>query len=217
MFCTNCGNPVLEGAKFCTNCGAPVVASRGAAPNRDMQPEAPNAVMQEPPATMAPPASTQTEQTEERKTTQPGESVSKVELGKFKWMSKYIGTPVVGNSVASGTLYVYADGLKFDPQWGSSLHGSGGLVGAIAAATVDLIDSGIDNGVYHLKQIVELRTGKYMGIYNTLVVSLKNGDVWSFAPALPGSKVPEQIISLLKPYMENSGFAQNCPQAPKHS
>lgn len=201
MFCTNCGNLILEGAKFCTNCGAPVVASCGAAPNQDMQPEVPNAVMQEPPATMAPPASTQTEQTEERKTTQTGEFVPGVELGKFKWMSKTIGTYSVASSLGTGTLYIYDNGIKFSSFLGASVGGSG-LLGFAASVAVNVAEA-YDPNTYPLEQIQELRIGKRQLVFNTLVISMKNGDVWSFTPSAPSSKVPEQILSLLKPYMEN--------------
>lgn len=121
-------------------------------------------------------------------------------LDSFKMINKYIGTPVVANSIAIGTLYVYENALKFDPILGSSLHGSGGLVGTIAAFTVDIIDSTIDNGIYPLEEISGLKIGKFMGVYKTLVVCMKNGDVWSFCPPAPGSSMPKLIIALLKPY-----------------
>lgn len=202
MFCSNCGKAVREGAKFCGNCGTPVEVPT--APVLDSVPP----LAKEAPATMVlePTSETKQEPPAIEKAVPPAEPSAEEPLGalleKFKMMNKYIGTPVIGNSVASGTLYVYESGLKFDPKWGSSLHGSGSLIGAIAAAAVDLIDDNTDNGIYRLEQIVELRTGKYMGVYNTLVVRMKNGDVWSFCPTAPGSSVPKLIISVLKPYMD---------------
>lgn len=58
--------------------------------------------------------------------------------------------------------------------------------------------------IFQLEQIAELREGKYMGIYNTLAVSLKTGAVWSFCPVLPGSSDPKKIISVLTPYLKQN-------------
>jgi len=179
MFCGNCGKPIEEEAKFCSNCGTLIQPATAAMPELALEkPE----MAREPSATIA-------------------EEDFGALLDSFKSMSKYIGTPVIGNSVASGTLLVYESALKFVPKWGSSLHGSGGLVRAIAAVAVDLIDSTTDNGIYLLEQISELKIGKYMGVYNTLVVSMKSGDIWSFCPPMPGSSIPKLIIALLKPYI----------------
>lgn len=121
-------------------------------------------------------------------------------LTSLKGVSKYKGTPLAGYSAASGTLSVYQDRLEFKRKTGSALSARGGAIGlgiSKAMAKDDPIE------VYELEQISELREGKYMGLYNTLAVALKNGEVWSFCPVLPNSSEPKKIIALLKPYMQH--------------
>ena len=114
-------------------------------------------------------------------------------LTSLKGVSKYKGTPLAGYSAASGTLSVYQDRLEFKRKTGGAI----GLGISKAMAKDDPIE------VYELEQISELREGKYMGLYNTLAVALKNGEVWSFCPVLPNSSEPKKIIALLKPYMQH--------------
>lgn len=118
------------------------------------------------------------------------------ELFRLKNISKYKGTPVAGYSEATGTLLVYHDRLEFKPKSGSATWGHGGIIGlGISAA----LGHSAPVEVYKIEQITELHEGKYMGIYNTLVMSLANGGTWSFCPVLPGSSVPKEIVSTLAP------------------
>lgn len=118
------------------------------------------------------------------------------ELFRLKNISKYKGTPVAGYSEATGTLLVYHDRLEFKPKSGSATWGRGGIIGlGISAA----LGHAAPLEVFPLGQITELRTGKYMGVYNTLVMSLASGDTWSFCPMVPGSSAPKEIVSALAP------------------
>ena len=121
-------------------------------------------------------------------------------LGSFKRLSKYIGEPFAANSESSGTLYIYDNRLEFIKKMGAAI-GVGGLVGIIGLG-ISAVAARMDSAeIYEFEQISEVRRGKYMGIYNTLVVVLKNGDIYSFCPAIPGSSDPKKIIDLVKPYM----------------
>lgn len=174
MFCSNCGEEVRERSKFCTNCGAPVKI-----------PDATNPTV---PAQDALPVSAK-------------DFVPGTELFTFKGASKTRGESAFASGDEIGTLHVYDNGLQFKPNRGVSIGNGlavGGLLGLVATATVGLCDN-----IYPLEQIKELHVGKRMGVYNTLVISMNNGDVWSFCPALPGSSVPQQILNLLAPYMQN--------------
>ena len=95
-------------------------------------------------------------------------------LTLLKGVSKYKGTPLAGYSAASGTLSVYQNRLEFKRKRGSALSARGGAIGlglSAAMAKDDPIE------VYELEQISGLREGKYMGLYNTLVVTMKCGEV----------------------------------------
>lgn len=119
-------------------------------------------------------------------------------LTQLKSVSKYKGTPVAGYSESTGILSIYNNRLEFKKKSGSALWGRGGAIGlgiSAGLAKSEPIET------FELEQISELHKGKYMGIYNTLVITLKNSEVWSFCPVLPGSSEPQKIISLLKPFM----------------
>lgn len=119
-------------------------------------------------------------------------------LARLKSVSKYEGTPTAGYSEATGTLLVYTDRLEFKKRGSSALLARSGVIGLALSAGLAKT-SPVE--VFELEQIAELREGKYMGIYNTLVVSLKSGEVWSFCPTLPGSAEPKKVISVLAPYL----------------
>lgn len=118
------------------------------------------------------------------------------ELFRLKGISKYRGTPVAGYFEATGTLLIYHDRLEFRKKSDSALWGRSGIVGLGISAG---LARSAPVEVFQMEQVTELREGKYMGIYNTLVISLANGDTWSFCPALPGSSVPKEIVSTLAP------------------
>lgn len=119
-------------------------------------------------------------------------------LKTLSMVSMYKGEPTVGVAAATGKLMVYDDRIEFKKQMGNALTSSFGLVGLISSAKSvkkDPVDT------YPVSQISELKVGAYMGVFNTLVVKTKNGTVSSFAPAVPGSSDPKNIIELLRPYM----------------
>jgi len=119
-------------------------------------------------------------------------------LHTSKLVSMYAGEPTVGIAKATGRLSVYDNRLEFKKEMGSSLGGAFGLVG-MAVARSQVKKDPID--VYALDQIANVRLGKYGGIYNTLVVTMKDGGVISFCPGLPGSSEPQTIVTLLQPYL----------------
>jgi len=120
-------------------------------------------------------------------------------LSELKNVSKYKGTPVAGYSTASGILSVYDNRIEFKKKMGNALSARLGVIGLAAA---EGLAQSMPVEVFDLTQISALRVGKYMGIYNTLVITGKNGEIWSFCPVLPNSAEPQKIISLLMPYMQ---------------
>lgn len=193
MFCSNCGKPISEDAKFCCNCGAPIQPI--VAIHEPMPVVSENALAEEPLATEKIEASVPTTKTQ---ATTSEIFIPGTELGKFKLLDKYTGTSSLASNLGTGTLHVYDNGLQFTGVLGASV-GSGWL-GVVASAAINIAQA-YDPNTYPLEQIKELRVGKRLGVYNTLVISMKNGDTWSFCPALPGSPVPKQIIEILTPHM----------------
>lgn len=197
MFCSNCGKQISDGAKFCSNCGTPVELAVVTIPEPiSVTPkESPVAETEK----VLPAIETEAP-AEEVQPMAAGEFVPGIELEKFRMIEKYTGTSSLASGLGTGTLHVYDNGLQFVGILGASV--GSGLLGAIASAAINISEA-YDPNTYPLDQIQELRVGKRLAVYNTLVICMKNGDVWSFCPAVPGSSVPKLIIALLKPYMQN--------------
>ena len=203
--CVNCGQELPDHAKFCNECGADTaevmtiesisVPSQTSCPVCGQSLDSNSNFCDNCGSPISATANTTTVVT-------PAVNAQKcnVELAQIKSISKYRGTPMMGYSESTGTLFVYNDRLEFSSKMGNALWARAGVIGlGIAAA----LGKSTPVEIFEMGQISELREGKYMGVYNTLVVTMKNGETWSFCPALPKSAEPKRIISLLKPYVQN--------------
>lgn len=188
MFCKNCGKQLEDGAKFCCFCGAQVeqavsaekVCATCGAPLR-------------PEEQFCHDCGTRVEQ----KDVPASRSEGKL-LTSLKMVSMYMGEPKLGLAKATGRLEIYDDHIAYHKQLGNALGNAFGLAGmglAKAKTSKDPVTT------YPLSQVKELRVGKYGGVYNTLVVVMKDGTVISFCPAIPASSEPQTIITCLKPYL----------------
>jgi len=182
MICKNCGQPISDGANFCGHCGEAVskncfCSTCGAqlAPEDEFCRSCGKTVGD---------------------TFINAKNVNAEPLDIMKYVSMYMGEPMAGYSAATGTLLIYADRLEFKKKKGSALSSRSGLMGGIANALLK-IDPII---IYPLNEIVELRIGKYLAAYNTLVVVLKDETI-SFCPVVPKSSHPQKILDILKPYI----------------
>lgn len=206
MFCSNCGKMVREGAKFCGNCGAPVEMpdiADIAVPSAAAEPEVPAVETGEPLAEARAVTATPVEEAasaQESKPVSAKDFVPGNELYKFKMVTKTMGASTFATDLGTGTLHVYDNGMQFSGFLGASV--GSGVLGTIASVVVTIADELFDPNIYPLEQIQELSVGKRLGVYNMLVITMKNGDVWSFCPAMPGSSAPKNIITMLKPYMD---------------
>lgn len=193
MNCTKCGQHLTEEAKFCPNCGTRVEKQQS------------NGFCTicgtrlEPSARFCPSCGVKVEQiTGETpiETAAPEKPVAELKL-----VSMYEGTPTMGIAKATGTLSVYYDRIEYVKQIGNAFGGAFGLAG-LAVARSKVKDDPID--IYPVSQISQLSVGKYCGVYNTLVVVLRDGTTVSFCPAVPGSSVPQNIVSSLQPYLRQT-------------
>lgn len=191
MNCTKCGQPLAEAAKFCPSCGTRVEQQQG------------NVFCSICGAKLGPSDQFCTVcgvkvgqaagQTVNNTVTASGSL-----LINLKMVSMYEGTPTVGFAKATGPLSVYDDRIEFKKQMGNALGGAFGLVG-MAVAKSKVKNDPVD--IYPVSQIAQLRVGKYSGVYNTLVVVLRDGTTVSFCPAIPASSEPQNIINSLQPYL----------------
>lgn len=195
MNCTKCGQPLSENAKFCPSCGTHVEQSRNGTFCTTC------GAKLEPSAQFCPACGVKVGQTAGQTPVQPVNSAATASgrlIASLKMVSMYEGTPTVGFAKATGPLSVYDDRIEFKKQMGNSLGGAFGLVG-MAVAKSKVKNDPID--IYPVGQIAQLYVGKYGGVYNTLVVVMRDGTTVSFCPAIPGSSEPQNIINSLQPYL----------------
>ena len=189
MICKNCGQPVQENARFCGHCGAEISNEVSSHFCTDC------GAKLEPSEHYCHSCGKKIDVSfnvsfgETRK-------MAGTLLDTMKAVSLYIGEPKAGYSIASGTLSIYTDRLEFKKITGSAISARSDLL----AGLVDSITKLDPVTVYSLDRIVELRIGKYMAVYNTLVVVLQD-EVFSFCPAIPKSSHPRKVIDMLKPYL----------------
>lgn len=208
MICTNCGQNLPEGVKFCGHCGAKVYAQ---APKKrfctmcgaecegtQLFCNVCGVKLSDSPASASPASqSVAATPTLARTSASPLASSGRL-LKTVNMVSMYKGEPTVGYAESTGKLLVYDDRIEFKKQFGNALAGAFGLVGLIAASRSVKKDP-VD--VFPISQISELKVGAYMGLYNTLVIKLKDGTVKSFCPGVPGSSISKDIIELLRLYV----------------
>lgn len=206
MFCSNCGKALREGVKFCSHCGTPVeIWDTGdvSVPDMTAKTGTPVVETEELLSNTEPTTSVLTENVVSAQAVPPVSTkdfVPGIELYKFKMVEKTKGTASVTARFGTGTLHVYDNGLKFTSVLGAD--NGNGILRTITSVAINISEGLYDPNTYPLEQIQELSVGKRMGVYNTLVIAMKNGDVWSFCPAIPKSSAPKQIISILTPYMD---------------
>ena len=196
MNCTNCGQPLAEGAKFCPNCGTRV---------EQQQQQPLNAFCTtcgaklEPASQFCPACGVKVGQpAQQREVHTETVTTSGKLVASLKMVSMYEGTPTLGLAKATGPLTVYDDRIEFKKTMGNAIGGAFGLVG-LAVAKSKVKNDPIN--IYPVSQIAQLRVGKYGGVYNTLVVVMRDGATVSFCPAIPGSSEPQNIINNLQPYL----------------
>ena len=56
--------------------------------------------------------------------------------------------------------------------------------------------------IYFLNDVAAITTGRYMGMFVTLVLALKNGEKVSFCSTIPGSKDLETVANFLQVFMD---------------
>lgn len=200
-FCKNCGQSLPEGAKFCINCGTRVPEEAGHAfcanCGAPLEPGARFCAScgvktgGDTAGTVTPPPPPPPIPTTDRG--------AGTQLTSWKMTSLYEGEPKVGIAKATGMLTIYDDRLEFKKQMGSALGGAFGAIG-MAVAHSKIKSDPVD--IYPLSQVAQLRTGKYGGVYNTLVVVLRDGRTVSFCPAAPASSAPENAVRQLTPYIQ---------------
>lgn len=185
-FCKNCGQSVPDGAKFCGKCGTRVEEDVGkvfcSACGEQLELG----------AQFCPSCGTKVG------VDVPTPKGTGTLLTTWKMASLYEGEPTVGIAKATGPLSIYDDRLEFKKTMGNALGGAFGLIGMGITQLQANKDSIL---IYPLGQVAQLRVGKYGGVYNTLVVVMRDGTTVSFCPATPASAAPQNVIDNLKPYM----------------
>ena len=115
---------------------------------------------------------------------------------KYMMINKYIGEPTLGISKAMGTLYVHQDRLEYVKRLGSGAGNVFGPLGmAIAANKMKKEEGSVD--VFYFRDIQSARLGKYGGMIPSLVLTLNDGQVFSFNGTLTNQNV-ESIVTTIR-------------------
>ena len=109
-------------------------------------------------------------------------------------MSYYSGEPTVEIAKATGTLKIFDDRVEFHKKMGSSAGAMFGAVGMIIAANKMKQEGDLD--IYRYRDVASVREGRYGGIYHTIVLVMKNGQVHSFAGTLNSGKIQEAVVQI---------------------
>lgn len=184
--CPACGARIEENQMFCVNCGTRIGRRERQASNPAMI----NGFQNQTAARNSGSGNAENQGYEGRKNTSSGALLRSVKL-----VSLYEGEPTVGIAKATGNLNIYDDRIEFAKKMGNSAVSMMGVLGiAVAAAKAS-------DEIFEYRNLAGIRTGKYGGVYNTLVLTTTAGRTVSFVPAVPGSGIPGEIVNLVQPYL----------------
>ncbi len=164
--CPKCGQEAGEDILFCESCGTRIVSG--------------------------------TEYAETQKETtppKPGLTGSGRLLAELGMMSYYEGEPKVGIAKATGTLKIYDDRVEYEKKLGSSAGAAFGAVGMLIAANKMKKENGAKD-IYWYRDVAGVTEGRYAGVAPTLVLTMKNGTVHSFAGTVNGGKIRDAILRM---------------------
>lgn len=198
MKCQYCGNEMSEGAKFCSLCGKKVIEAEPA-PARRFCPSCgqegkPDMLFCEYCGARLTDKARQAPAPGPRPELKPRPLSSGRFLMEAGMMSYYSGEPTVGIAKATGTLKIFDDRVEFHKKMGSSAGAMFGAVGMIIAANKMKQKGDLD--IYRYRDVASVREGRYGGIYHTIVLVMKNGQVHSFAGTLNSGKIQEAVVQI---------------------
>ena len=198
MKCQYCGNEMSEGAKFCSLCGKKVIEAEPA-PARRFCPSCgqegkPDMLFCEYCGARLTDKARPAPAPGPRPELKPRPSSSGRFLMEAGMMSYYSGEPTVGIAKATGTLKIFDDRVEFHKKMGSSAGAMFGAVGMIIAANKMKQEGDLD--IYRYRDVASVREGRYGGIYHTIVLVMKNGQVHSFAGTLNSGKIQEAVVQI---------------------
>lgn len=198
MKCQYCGNEMSEGAKFCSLCGKKVIEAEPAPAKRFCpscgQEAEPGMLFCEYCGARLTDKARPAPAPGPRPELKPRPSSSGRFLMEAGMMSHYSGEPTVGIAKATGTLKIFDDRVEFHKKMGSSAGAMFGAVGMIIAANKMKQEGDLD--IYRYRDVASVREGRYGGIYHTIVLVMKNGQVHSFAGTLNSGKIQEAVVQI---------------------
>lgn len=198
MKCQYCGNEMSEGAKFCSLCGKKVIEAEPAPAKRFCpscgQEGKPDMLFCEYCGARLTDKARQAPAPGPRPELKPRPLSSGRFLMEAGMMSYYSGEPTVGIAKATGTLKIFDDRVEFHKKMGSSAGAMFGAVGMIIAANKMKQKGDLD--IYRYRDVASVREGRYGGIYHTIVLVMKNGQVHSFAGTLNSGKIQEAVVQI---------------------
>ena len=170
-----CGKQLPDTARFCSACGAKLDTEPNEAPQPRYQAPQP--------------------QYQRSYNYAPQRGALLKEAGK---VSSYNGAKAIGTITGTGDLFVFDDRIEYHKKSGSQ---SGYMLGPVIGAALSINDAKknpVETYRYH--ELRDVRTGKYAGLKETLVLEFSSGKCISFVPASKKAD-PDELCALITPYL----------------
>lgn len=179
MKCQVCGTELAEDILFCSQCGSRVIAERKICPTcgRKSQPN----------EKFCPQCGT-------RMTENSVPATGRL-LMDMKIMAYYSGEPTVRFAKYTGNLKIYDDRIEMKRTFVNVAAAVFGAVGMAVTANKVKKDGAVR--VYPMCDVSHVKEERYSGIYHTIVLYMKNGEVHFFVAVNPVSaKITEAVETI---------------------
>ena len=174
MFCPNCGKELSNNVKFCKFCGTKILVT---------------------------PKTKQVFSGTDSSVHDANNSSDRI-LQRIAFASRYRGVRNIGVPDSSGSLSFYEDRIEYKKKMGSGVGGAFGAAGMVVAAK-KAGSRGLKVETYYLTDIGKCYYAKYGMIQPSIVLELKNGDVYMFA-CTQGSMLVNECIALVRTRLDSS-------------
>ena len=109
-------------------------------------------------------------------------------LSNLNLMYLYVGEPTIGINKATGFLKIYDDRIEMNKIMGSTLLA--GVVSIVKARQDPIL-------TWYYRDMREAHVGRYTGIFNTIVIEMKDGKKYSFLSSSPAPNKIKGAVNLI--------------------
>ena len=205
MICSNCGKEVPDSSKFCRYCGSPLareaeIKKERVCPSCGKKGDADQLYCSECGSLMIEQTVTEARNADHAKmpvksvASQVGATANGIEIKRFQMFSLYKGEVSIGFANSTGTLILCTDQLRFEKKLGNSAKALFSVVGLASSLSEARSSPAL---AIRFDEMASAHMGKYAGIYDSVVITLHNGDSFTFVPPIPGTNAAREIYDFI--------------------